>query len=183
MTAVIETHATTVGVDTIVGAVASAGLTVRLAVQKRVGSRVAAGETALAGESACVHVGDATVALHLDGHLVTAHKDLTADIDGSPGTSGELAPGVVNLTKLREGSLVVGQGSETAGNAVGKRDSDLVSGLGERVGNLRLSDVDERRGIVADGLGPKDDSDRASGVVGEGKCVRSVIANPDIAVA
>lgn len=153
-----------------------------LAVLEVVFARSAAAVAVLALEDALVHVGVAA-ARGLDLHAVTAHVGLAGDVDSGVRTSGELAPGVENLTVLENGDAVVQSGKGTS-DVLGHGDGDTVTGVGQRPGDVRLANVDEAGNVV--GLQPDDNNDgsRATlvGTVGEGEGGRAIVANPDLAV-
>lgn len=165
-----------------IGSVAGARLASIGTVLQVVSAGVAAGVSALAHEDAGVHVGSAT-ARGFDVHGIATHVDLSRDINRRVCASGELAPCVVNLTPLREGSQMVVERSEATGDTIGERNGDFVATLGKRVGDLGSSYVHEAGLVVSSWHVPDDNGDgSAATIVGEGEGVGAVGANPDVAI-
>lgn len=113
-----------------------------------------------------------------DAHMVSTHIDLPADIDGGIVARRELAPHVVDTTKISKTGDVVVQASKSARNAVGGAHSDRPARSNGN-GDQCLAHVHAYCLVIAGWQVPKDNSEGNASVVVILKGVRSVCSDPN----
>lgn len=179
-TAIREALATTLRL-TIQHAKRSALLAPIRTIQEVIGPCLTASVSALTRKHTFIHIRHTTTR-RLDAHRVAAHIDFPRDVNGAELARCEFAPGVEDLTKLRQRRLLPNKMREASGNAIRHGNRDALPRLRKREGHLGLASVHEARLEIANGVVPDNHSDGPSSIVGECELVGALPANPDTPV-